>query len=98
MQHSISARLTHLAGNLLAPVRDPFSREIVGLPEASATEMMELPAGSTFELRAGMVRNRPAPGKRPRKKWKNTPPISLGLDFQSLFLDKQNPLLILYLK
>ena len=39
---SISNHVSQLLGNLLAPVRDPFARDIAGLPEATATETVEL--------------------------------------------------------
>ena len=55
---SISKDLSHLTGNILAPVGDPFSRDIAGLPEATPTELVELHDGAVFTLRAGPVRKR----------------------------------------
>ena len=52
----ILKHLKDAVGNILAPVRDPFSEEIVGLPEATTTVTVDLPHGTTFELRAGPVR------------------------------------------
>ncbi len=55
---SISKDLSHLTGNILAPVGDPFSRDIAGLPEATPTDLVELHDGAVFTLRAGPVRKR----------------------------------------
>jgi FtsP/CotA-like multicopper oxidase with cupredoxin domain len=55
---SISKHVSRLVGNILAPVRDPFARDIAGLPEATAPELVELRDGAVFALRAGPVRKR----------------------------------------
>jgi FtsP/CotA-like multicopper oxidase with cupredoxin domain len=42
---------------LLRPrIRDPFDRDITGLPEATSTEVVALKDGAAFDLRATMVR------------------------------------------
>jgi FtsP/CotA-like multicopper oxidase with cupredoxin domain len=58
LMDSIFKHLSHLAGNILAPVRDPFARDTAGLPEATVTEIVELRDGEVVELRAGSVRKR----------------------------------------
>jgi FtsP/CotA-like multicopper oxidase with cupredoxin domain len=55
---SIFKHASHLVGNILAPVRDPFARDTAGLPEATITEIVELRDGEVVELRAGSVRKR----------------------------------------
>ncbi len=55
---SISKHLSRLVGNILAPVRDPFPRDIAGLREATTTETVALQSGAVFDLRAGPVRKR----------------------------------------
>ena len=47
-----------VVANILSPIRDPFSQESVGLPEATATASVELRDGAVFELRASPVRKR----------------------------------------
>ncbi len=47
-----------VVANILSPIRDPFSRDIAGLVEASETASVEVRHGDVFELRAGPVRKR----------------------------------------
>jgi FtsP/CotA-like multicopper oxidase with cupredoxin domain len=47
-----------VVANILSPIRDPFSRDIAGLVEASETARVEVRHGDVFELRAGPVRKR----------------------------------------
>lgn len=56
--NTIRKHLTRIAGNILAPVRDPFSREVAGLPEATNTGIVDLRPEEAFDLRAYAVRKR----------------------------------------
>ena len=47
-----------VVANILAPVREPFARDIAGLPEATGTVWVEVQHGGVFELRAAPVRKR----------------------------------------
>ncbi len=54
----ILKHLKDAVGNILAPIRDPFSEDIAGLPEATGTATAEVAHGEVFELRAAPVRKR----------------------------------------
>ncbi len=54
----IRKRVKAVVANILSPIHDPFSRESVGLPEATGTASVELRDGAVFELRASPVRKR----------------------------------------
>lgn len=55
---TLPKRVTRLIGEVLAPVRDPFSRDVAGLADANTTEIIELQDGDSLDLDAGMVRKR----------------------------------------
>jgi FtsP/CotA-like multicopper oxidase with cupredoxin domain len=52
------SKLPNFFRALTGSVSDPFNREVAGLAEASATEIVRLEHGSLFELRAAPVRKR----------------------------------------
>src|SRR5919202_5705676 len=54
----IRKQVKAVVANILAPIRDPFSRDSAGLPEATGTVSVEVRQGDVFELRAAPVRKR----------------------------------------
>jgi FtsP/CotA-like multicopper oxidase with cupredoxin domain len=53
---SITHHLSHLAGNVLAPIHDSFDASSAGLPEAVASPIITLTSEQSFDLQAGPVR------------------------------------------
>ena len=51
-------RLGDIYRGITGTVRDPFSAETTGLPDAASTEIVELRDGARFQLTAGPVRKR----------------------------------------
>lgn len=52
------AMLSNLIRAVTGSVDDPFPRDYDGLPDATGTEIVALPPGGRFDLRAGAVRQR----------------------------------------
>ena len=51
-------RLGDIYRGVTGTVRDPFSADTTGLPDAAGTQIVELRDGGSFDLKAGPVRKR----------------------------------------